>query len=286
MNSDKWGNPSYAQLMDEQRPYITLTLDLRDPIELHDFVDLFASIGSQYERYLKTEYPDAKGEARIFIHEIRKGSIIADLFPGGLGDLIKYMDDVLIVTGFSYLLAKTIKVYLAGKRNPNATKSDLKDYLGIVRAVADDSDGKAVIETTTYKEGLLSREVVFTFNTQEARDTAKHIEDHRQDLERVTAADHSRVLMVFKRSDVGDVAVGKRSGERVIIEEISETDFALVYASDLAEERIKHEIRETEDNIYHKGFVVDVNVRFRGGKQVAYAVTNVHQVIDLPRDDE
>ena len=123
MNSDKWGNASYAQLMAEQRPYITLTIDLHDPIEIHDFVGLFASIGSQYERYLKTEYPDAKGEAKIFIHEIRKGSIIADLFPGGLGDLIKFMDEVLIVTGLSYLLAKTIKVYLAGKRNPNATNT-------------------------------------------------------------------------------------------------------------------------------------------------------------------
>ena len=90
--------------------------------------------------------------------------------------------------------------------------------------------------------------------------------------------------MVFKRSDVGPASVGVRSGERVIIEEVSEADLALIYGSTLSEERIKDQMRNTEENIYHKGFVVDVNVMTRAGKPLAYAVTNVHQVIDLPQD--
>lgn len=44
----------------------------------------------------------------------------------------------------------------------------------------------------------------------------------------------------------------------------------------------KHEIREADENVYKKGFVVDVNVRSAGGKPAAYAVTHVRQVIDLP----
>ena len=90
--------------------------------------------------------------------------------------------------------------------------------------------------------------------------------------------------MYFTRSDIGDVKLGKRSGERVVIENISDRDLPLIYASNLSEQRIKHEIRDAEDNIYHKGFVVDVNVQTKGGKPAAYAVTNVHQVIDLPED--
>jgi hypothetical protein len=57
---------------------------------------------------------------------------------------------------------------------------------------------------------------------------------------------------------------------------------ALIYASELVEERIKHEIREADENVFKKGFVVDVNVRSIGGRPVAYAMTHVHQVIDLP----
>jgi hypothetical protein len=42
--------------------------------------------------------------------------------------------------------------------------------------------------------------------------------------------------------------------------------------------------READDNVYKKGFVVDVNVQLVNGKPAAYRVTNVHQVIDLPSD--
>jgi len=59
-----------------------------------------------------------------------------------------------------------------------------------------------------------------------------------------------------------------------------------MYASELSEQRLKHEIREAEDNVYKKGFVVDVNVKMVNGKPAVYAVTNVHEVIDLPDDDE
>jgi len=50
----------------------------------------------------------------------------------------------------------------------------------------------------------------------------------------------------------------------------------------MAERQIKSEIRDADDNIYKKGFIVDANVQMRLGRIVGYAVTNVHQVIDLP----
>ena len=59
---------------------------------------------------------------------------------------------------------------------------------------------------------------------------------------------------------------------------------ALIYGSNSAEQIIKHEIREADDNIYKKGFVVDVNVELREGRVVGYSVTHVHQVVDLSDD--
>ena len=67
-----------------------------------------------------------------------------------------------------------------------------------------------------------------------------------------------------------------------MIEEISDRSLPLVYGSELSEERIKHEIREADENVYKKGFIVDINVKSTGGRPVAYAITNVHQIIDLP----
>ena len=94
----------------------------------------------------------------------------------------------------------------------------------------------------------------------------KTVERRLQLLEKTQHADHTRVLMRFTRSDIGDVTVGKPSGERVKIEEISDRALPLVYGSELAEERIKHEIREADENVYKKGFMVDVNVKSTGGR--------------------
>jgi len=95
-----------------------------------------------------------------------------------------------------------------------------------------------------------------------------------------------RTILGFSCALLGRISAmsmsGKPSGERIVIEDISDKPLALIYASEMAEDRIKHEIREADENVFKKGFVVDVNVRSIGGRPVAYAVTNVHQVIDLP----
>lgn len=58
-----------------------------------------------------------------------------------------------------------------------------------------------------------------------------------------------------------------------------------MYASDLAKERIKHEVREADDNIFKKGFVVDVIVVSRNNRPVAYKIVQVYEVIDLPDEE-
>jgi predicted nucleic acid-binding Zn ribbon protein len=70
----------------------------------------------------------------------------------------------------------------------------------------------------------------------------------------------------------------------VVISEISEKPLAITYGSELAEERIKHEIRESDDNIFKKGFNVDVKLQLSGGRPVAYSIMHVHDIIELPDD--
>ena len=58
-----------------------------------------------------------------------------------------------------------------------------------------------------------------------------------------------------------------------------------MYASSLAEEQIKYEIRERDENVYKKGFVVDVQVEWVGDRPSVYAITNLHSVIDIAEED-
>lgn len=273
---------SYSDLMGETDSFLTITLDLSDPVEIHDFAAFFAGMGSQFDDWLGRNHPDLKGTARLYVREVRRGSIIADLIPQL--DVIGAMDNVLIVAGFAALFSKRVRAFISGNRVGGSSKSDLKHMADTIKAVAHDKDGVMRVDRLVYKEGLLSRHVEVEFDTSQARTALRTIEGQKLDLDKQTFADRQRVLMVFRRSDTGDAALGKRSGELVVIEDIQDAPLPLIYASELAGERIKDEVRD-HDSIYHKGFVVDVNITQHNGRNVAYSVTNVHQVIDLPDEE-
>lgn len=272
----------YSELMGEHPAHIVFTLDTKEPIELGDFVKAFTSLAAEYDRHVKEIAPDAAETSKIYVEQVRSGSIIAELIPI-IQPFIADMDKALIVEEFIRKYGSRFRAFLTGNKaaQPN-TKSELQTFSDAVQAIANDPNGSATIEAAVFKDGKKDITAAFKFASQEARTVRTAIEERRRELDRKETADHERVLMIFTRSDVNNAEIGKRSGERVKIEELFEKSLALMYGSSLAEERIKHEIREADDNVYKKGFVVDVNVRLRDGNPVAYSVTNLHEVLDLP----
>ena len=120
----------------------------------------------------------------------------------------------------------------------------------------------------------------------DAQSVAKTIDAEYRRLDAQADRSVERVLMIFTRSDINNAPTDKRSGERVLISEITDKELPLIYASAMSEQRIKHVIREADENIFKKGFVVDVLVLHKGTRPIAYKLTDVHDVIDLPDDDE
>lgn len=231
---------------------------------------------------MKEFAPDFPHEAEIFVKEVRAGSIIADLIPF-VAPFIGDMKTLLILEEFVRRYGARLGTLIS--RNPSDqpnSKSELQTFADAAEAVANDPNGSATLEVAVFEDGEKKIKAAFRFTTPEARVAQQEIEARRKQLEKSEDADRNRVLMVFTRSDVNDADIGKRSGERVMIEEISDKSLALMYGAALAEKRIKYEIRDSDENVYKKGFVVDVNVRVRNGKPVAYSVTHVHDVIDLP----
>jgi hypothetical protein len=275
----------YSHLMRKSGAYISITLDLSEPVEVTDFARLFAGVGRQFDEYVESAHPSIAGHARIYIKEMRKGSIIADLMAQ-VQDMIDFMDAVLIVTGFGSLIGWRLKKYISGEKVEGVDKADIADIADMVKAVANDADGKAVIESVEYKNGWWEKSLIIGFDTTQARVALETLESHKRDLDKKEGVDHPRVLMVFERSSIKDAKVHVGSGERVIIESLDKRAKPLIYASAMAERAIKSFTRTTDENIYKKGFVVDVNVELRQGRVVGYRVTHLHDVIDLPEDDD
>jgi hypothetical protein len=270
--------------------HIIVTINVERPIDLGNFVSAFTSVSSQYDKFIREKHPDLSSDARIFVCEVRHGSIVADLIPffthdliGGIYSIVEPVEQIAVTHEFVRHYGAKLKAYFkAGGKDQEATRSDLRDLMGAVVAIANDPNGSSTVEAVAFEDGKRKIKAAIKFGTREAKRAVRQIEAQQRQLERRENADYERVLMVFTQANIKDVPVGKKTSERVKIEAISDRDLPLVYASALAEQRIKHEIQEADENVFKKGFVVDVNVETLGGRPVAYRVTNLHQLIDLP----
>ena len=288
--SDNYELRSYADAMARGLPFIHLKLDVDQPVELSEFVASFTALASEYSRYVRRIDPGANPEATLYVREVRSGSIEADLVPW-LTEMatltLGAMGGANLIADFVNNYGDFIRSYLpSGKRRENVTKTELKEIGEQVAAIASIPDSKIEVAAIEVIDGERQVRAMFKFNTSEAVAIQAGTEAHKRELDQTARADWSRVLMIFTRSDVRAVAPGRRSGDQVIIEAISNKPLPVVYASDLAGRAIKYEIAQTPDNVHRKGFQVDVNVETRNGKPVAYSVTDLHSIIDLPDEDD
>lgn len=293
MAGDNLNAPTYDDLMGTAKAFIVVKLDTKNPIEIGNFVSEFTSVSSQYDKFIKEKYPDLAAEAHIFVKQVKRGSIIVELLPFlpfvvmGAEEIFSPLEQVNAINDFVKTYGGKLKSYFKKNgRVDDATRSDLKDFMGSVEAIAKDPDATASIEAVVFEDGKRKIKAAIKFDTKQAVRAVEQIEAHKKSMEHKGDVDHARMLMVFRQTNVKNPPVGKRTGEWVAIEKISDKELPLIYASDLAEQRIKHEITQADDNVYKKGFIVDVNVETKGGRPVAYRVTNLHQVIDLPDQDE
>ncbi len=152
---------------------------------------------------------------------------------------------------------------------------------GVV-AIANDPNGSSEISVSTFTDGIKEIKASFKFNSTQARVARDYIEERLTAIENKSQPEHKRVLMTFTRLDFRNAKVGKKSGELVVIQSVSDKPLPLIYGSDLAEAHIKHTLNEADENICNKGFIVDAVTTMHGEKPAGYTVTNLHQVIDLP----
>lgn len=287
MTGDNHELRTYAAHMERGNPFIRLRLEVDQPVELGEFVGAFTAMAAEFDRYAKENAPGVDPGATLFVKEVRAGSIEADLIPWVIGGgLITAAASAVTVFDFVEKYGGKLKQYLKpGGRVPEATKADLKHFHDQVAAIAKEPGSNIEVAAIEIVEGKRIVRSAFRFNSGQAAEITNRIEEHQAEITHRETSDHPRVSMVFTRTDTGKAATGKRSGEKVRIEAISPKPRPLIYASDLAEQRIKHEIRDGEDNVYKKVFIVDVNVETLKEKPFAYRVTHVHQVIDAEEAD-
>ena len=286
--SDNVSWRAYVEAVERGEVIIRVTLDVKQPVELSEFVGTFTALASEYDRYIRSVAP-GRNDATMYVSQVRDGSLVALIIPTLLaagGAILIGMAAYNTIDEFVERAGRRLGKYLTpGGRVEGATKAELSDFQEQIAAIASIPNSTLEVAAIRVENGHEVITTAFKFNTAEARDIQQRVREHKQELDHTSRADRERVLMTFVRSDKRDAPQGKRSGELVEIEAISSKPLPLIYASKLAEDQIKHEVT-ADESVYKKGFWVDVNVETKGSRPVAYAVTHLHNVIDLPDDDD
>lgn len=293
--ADSFPRLAYSAYMHGDGAHIRLKLDTDEPIALSDFVGSFVGLGSQFEKYVGRERPELRASSEFFVKEVRAGCVEADLVAlfgvaGTIGTAglftgaVDAIDKAQILTQFvGDIQTRLSRYFRPGGREPTASKGDISDFTKAVAAIARDPKASATLEAATYEDGERKVRCAFRFTSENARQAEAELSEHRAELEKKTDADYQRVLLRFVRPSVELGKPGKKGGERGIIEAIHKKALSVIYASDLAEQRVRHELMSVDGNVFRKYFDVDVNVELSsGGKPIAYRITHLHDVVDGP----
>ena len=273
--------------MEDGTRYIELKIDLGDDPDLLDLASLFTAIGNHFQDYVHRRHPELAGRAYLSVKRIGQSCILVELLPIVL-PLIQHMDYFLIVDGFVRRFGEVVTSLRQGKRRADASKSEVKAVLDAATAISRNKGNKATISSVEYHETGTEKHLSVEFDSN----TAKEVRDAAQaQLLTIDAQAHElreHVLMRFEQSSIKNRRVGsKKTGERVIIDSIDRRAVGIIYATDSAQERIKHEKVRYGPSLYKKFFDVDVYIeRMSDGRPAAYRVFGVHDVIDQPDDDE
>lgn len=271
----------YRAFMEKAGAHLELRLCTSDLVEVRELGDLLGSLADQYDDYVKSHYNDQEHEGRFYVQEIKHGSIIVQFVAATIG----MMDQALILKQFFDLTKDRFGLYLNGVGEAQPEKR--KQIADMVRSVAEAEAGS--ISLAYREKDADGSEAVMVIEKGQANDVLSTAMHNKLEALQLPAEPQfeskKRVLMVFFQTNRKTQTSGKKSGERVIIEAIDKKPKALIYESDGIESKIKHETLEEDDNIYLKGFIVDVSVESVSGRIVAYRLLDVHEIIEIDEDD-
>lgn len=275
---------TYADLMTEGTSFVELRIDLERPADLVDLVGAFSAVASQFEQFIRREHPNLKGDARLFVKDIRHGSIVVELIPVIL-PLIENMDRVLIVDGFVRRFGGLLASYSQGDKKDDISKSEIKDLMGAVTLIANDPNGTSAISSVEYHKTKATTRINIEFDTAGAKKAKELLQIQKAALELPSHELFENKMLVFVRTTVKPSETGKRTDLKGLIEAAYAKPLAITFETDTARQRIEDEIREDEKNVYKKGFFVDAYMEKLQGKPAAYRIVSVRDIIPLPEDD-
>lgn len=268
---------------------IVLRIDRETPLSLEHLTFGMMALGAEYEKFIQKEHPKAQEhEADLLVQRVTEGSIVIELI-GAMAPLFQGMNNVLVFSQFIELLRSKMSALSRPRgRLQDTTVKELENMTRMAETVVGDSKGEAEVFAMEYvsetNEKRVAAKVIW-----KAKDSEKIIDNAAAQIREIRDGDADRqngLLMRLYQTNISEAVPDRSSGEKGVIEAISRKPRRLIYASDLAGQKIKGTWSDGKLSPYELGFVVDVDVQMVNGSARAYRIMEVHDIFPLDEDGD
>lgn len=260
---------------ERRRAVLTYRFQNVKPVELLDLTQSLLAIGEQYRRFAEDHFEVSADDYRLYVREVRTGSIIIDLithatqpqmlapfapvliqFATQLSDWFEFFKGVKEV--------KDIKEMLVGK-----SKKDLQQISDIIEPAAKDA-GSGIHITAAQGAVIVVNSSINSTEANAGQNVLRRYIDHIPVP--TTGIHHDQVLYWYQMRH--DHAA--KAGDKAVIERIWPKPVKVRITSD----EIKRKMLDDEDNPFKKFYVVDVDVTESQNRPVLYKILEVKDSFD------
>ncbi|MDL1988866.1 MAG: hypothetical protein LWX08_14715 [Deltaproteobacteria bacterium] len=248
-----------------------LTIEIKNdkPVELFDLTNSLLGLADEYKRFLaRSDGPTAAEEVKLYVKEIKTGSIITDLVANAPYAL-PFVEHAKTIIDFSQYLDSIVQFFLGKKAvEPTLDKRNIENLSNFVEPVA--KDGASQLNCNTTIHGNVK--MVFNFNSVEANALQNSFRKKMEFLkEPITGLKKNVVLYWYQaRNDPKSQA-----GDKAIIESIFNGPVKAV-----VDENIKTKMLSGPQNPFQIAYLVDVEVETVNNRPLVYKVQNLHDKYD------
>ena len=267
---------------------IVFRIDRTAPIELEKLTLGMMALGDEYGRFVKSNYPEVDNhETDLLVQKISEGSIVIEMF-GAIQPILQGINNVLVFKQFVELVGGKFSVL--SKKNgelEGATTRELHNLSNLADTIVGNDGGKTEILAYEYNARTKEREVraSVVWKAKPAETVKENIVEQIKKITKENPNRQKGVLMHLFQTNIGEASPDRASGEKGIIECISDNPKKLIYASNLAGQKIKDSWANDSISPYELGFIVDVDIQTVNGKIRAYRIMEVHEIFPLTEDD-
>jgi hypothetical protein len=260
----------------DERVKLTIEIQNGQPVELVDLTKSFLALAEEYKKHAERQHFDVTGgDVKLYVKEVRTGSIIADLMAQS-PTMLPFLENVhSIITFVEYI--KQITEYLLGKQHgkKEIEKSTLQNVIQLVEPISKDCNSQ--ISIGAFNLNNVNAAVTININSLEANAIQNAAHREIDLLKTPETGVRTQVLLYWfqARNDPNT-----NTGDRAIIESISTSPVKVQFISEGVKGKILRE------NLFDTAYIVDVAVETINGRPMLYKILELHDKMEIPPRNE